>query len=60
MSSSTDTTSLGRFGTFFVARFPRREGTRWSHSAKVLLWIGLAGLSWAAVIFAGYAIWSAF
>lgn len=60
MSSGTDTSSPGRFGTFFVERFPRREGAPWSHGAKVLLWVGLAGVSWAAVIFAGYFIWSAF
>jgi len=58
MSSSTDTSSLGRFGTFFVDRFPRRVGAPWSHSAKVLLWVGLAGASWAVVIFAGYFVWS--
>ena len=59
MSSGTDTSSLGRFGTFVVERFPRRESTSWSHGAKVLLWVGLAGASWAAVIFAVYFVWSA-
>jgi len=60
MSSSTDTSSLGRFGTFFVERFPRRVAAPWSQRAKVLLWVGLAGASWVAVILAGYCIWSAF
>ena len=59
MSSGTDNPTYGRFSAFFIQRSPRHADAPWSHSAKVLLWVGLAVASWAAVIFAGYFIWSA-
>jgi hypothetical protein len=59
MSSGTNTHALGRFGTFVVRRFPQLENAPWSHGSKVALWIGLAGISWALVIFVGYFLWSA-
>jgi hypothetical protein len=59
MSSGIDNPAYGRFSTFFVQRSLRRTDAPWSHSAKVLLWVGLAVASWVAVIFAGYFIWSA-
>jgi hypothetical protein len=59
MSSGTDTPSFGKFGTFVVRRFPQLENAPLSHSTKAVLWVGLASASWAAVIFAGYFLWSA-
>lgn len=59
MSSSSDTSAYGRFGTFFLQRSRRSEDMPWSHNAKVLLWVGLATASWVAVILATYFIWSA-
>ena len=59
MSSGIDNPAYGRFSTFFVPRSPRAADAPWSHNAKVLLWLGLAVASWAAVIFAGYLVWSA-
>lgn len=59
MSSGTDTSTYSRFGTLFVQRSRERTDAPWSHSAKVLLWIGLAAASWGLVILAGYLIWSA-
>lgn len=60
MPSSTDTSIYGRFSTQFVQRSEEHTDAPWSHNAKVLLWIGLAVASWAAVILAGYLVWSAF
>jgi hypothetical protein len=35
------------------------DAVPWPHGAKLLLWTGLAIASWAAVIGAGYFVWSA-
>jgi hypothetical protein len=59
MSTGTDSPAYSRLSAFFVQRSPHRADAPWSHGAKVLLWIGLALASWAAVILAGYFIWSA-
>jgi hypothetical protein len=59
MSSGTDNPAYGRFDTFLVHEAPRSANAPWSHSAKVLLWVGLALASWAAVISVGYFLWSA-
>jgi hypothetical protein len=59
MYSDTDTTSHGGSGRFFVQRSPPSDAAPWSLGAKVLVWISLATASWAAVIFSGYAVWSA-
>jgi hypothetical protein len=59
MSSGTDSPAYGRFSGFLVQRSQRRADSHWSHSTKVLLWVGLAIASWAAVIAAAYFIWSA-
>jgi hypothetical protein len=59
MSSGTHNPAYSRFSAFFVQRSPRAADAPWSHGAKVLLWVGLALVSWAAVFFAGYLIWSA-
>ena len=58
MSSGIDNPAYGRFSTFFVQRSSRSTDAPWSHNAKVALWVGLALASWAALIFAGYFIWS--
>lgn len=60
MSSGTDTTSIGKLGTFVVRRFPKLENAPWSHGKKIALWVGLGTASWAVVIAAGYFLWSAF
>jgi hypothetical protein len=59
MSSGTDNPAYGRFNAFSTQRSPRSAEAPWSHSAKVLLWVGLGVASWAVVIFSGYFIWSA-
>jgi hypothetical protein len=59
MSSGTDTSTFGRFGAFLVQRSRREAASPWPHGAKVLLWGGLAVASWAAMISAGYLVWSA-
>jgi hypothetical protein len=59
MYSYTDTPAYGRSGSFVVQRSSRSEAAPWSNGAKVLLLISLISASWAAVILAGYFIWSA-
>ena len=59
MSSGTHTSSVGKFGTFVVRRFPQLENMPWSHGTKIVLWVGLGAASWAAVVAAGYFLWSA-
>jgi hypothetical protein len=59
MSGEANTSAIARFGTFVGRRLPLRENAPWSHGSKVALWVGLAGVSWAVVIFAGYFIWAA-
>ena len=60
MSSSTDTSTYGRFDTLLIQRSEEHTDAPWTHNTKVLLWIGLGIVSWAAVILAGYLVWSAF
>jgi len=59
MYSDTDTISHSGSARFFVQRSPPSDAAPWSHGTKVLLWISLVAASWAAVIFSGYALWSA-
>jgi len=59
MSSGTHNPAFGWFSTFFVQRAPHSAVAPWSHSAKVLMWVGLGMASWAVVLFSGYFIWSA-
>jgi hypothetical protein len=58
MSGETNTSTIAKFGTFVGRRLPVRKNAPWSHGSKVALWVSLGGVGWAAVIFAGYFIWS--
>lgn len=59
MYSDTDTTAHGGAGSFLVQRFSPTDAAPWSLGAKALVWISLMSACWAAVILAGYAVWSA-
>ena len=54
MYGDTGATAQDGFGSVIL----HRSAAPLSHSPKALLWISLAVASWAAVIFAGYCIWS--
>ncbi|HEX4505693.1 MAG TPA: hypothetical protein VH722_08165 [Alphaproteobacteria bacterium] len=59
MYGDTGTTTQAGFGAAFLQRPAPDDAAPQPHGARVLLWIGLAAASWAAVILAGYCIWSA-
>jgi hypothetical protein len=59
MYSDTVTPASGKFGAFLIQQSPRGDAAPYKHGAKVLLWIGLIGASWAVMVAAGYSVWSA-
>jgi hypothetical protein len=60
MYGDTGAAAHDRFGGVLLRRPSPDDAAPLSYGAKVLLWIGLAVGSWAAVILAGYFVWSAF
>jgi hypothetical protein len=59
MYSDLDTTAHAKSGSFFVQRSSPGDAAPWGQGAKILVWISVASASWAAVILAGYVVWSA-
>jgi hypothetical protein len=57
MASGTNTSAIGRFGAFMGRHLPHAVDRPWSLTTKVILWLGLAGVSWAIVAAVGYFLW---
>jgi hypothetical protein len=58
MCSDLDTFAYTTFDNLLVQQSPRDDAAQYAHGVKVLIWIGLVGASWGAVI-AACAVWSA-
>jgi hypothetical protein len=59
MNGDISTTAHDSFGGVILQRPSPDNAAPRPHGAKVLLWLGLAVASWAAVILAGYCVSSA-